>query len=193
MHYWRRLGCVSGWQPKFGLWRNAKAVCRLTLELPSEEAERLLRLVEEGELREFYVESARQLIKRSRTPSIKYLESVDEPNVSFKRQWDAGLQAELDAALADFDESSFNAPSARSGKSAGPRKIDDRGQEGRPGTRTGKVIGIAARRSSSTSGARARGFCRSPISKRPDPCRAGRPSRSSSNGSIPRKACRSSA
>ena len=113
----------------------------LTLELPSEEAERLLRLVEEGELREFYVESARQLIKRSRTPSIKYLESVDEPNVSFKGQWDAGLQAELDAALADFDESSFNAPSARSGKSAGPRKIDDRGHEGKPGTRTGKVIG----------------------------------------------------
>ena len=68
---------------------------------------------------------------------------LDEANVSFKRQWDAGLQAELDAALADFDEASFNPPSPRSGKPAGARKGDnERGHEGRPGTRTGKVIGL---------------------------------------------------
>jgi ribosomal protein S1 len=68
---------------------------------------------------------------------------LEEPDVSFKRQWDAGLQAELDAALADFDQSSFNAPSQRSGKAAGPRKGDsERGQEGRPGARTGKVISV---------------------------------------------------
>ena len=68
---------------------------------------------------------------------------LEAPDVSFKRQWDAGLQAELDAALADFDETSFNPPAARSGKSSGPKKGDnDRGQEGRPGARTGKVIGV---------------------------------------------------
>jgi ribosomal protein S1 len=67
---------------------------------------------------------------------------LEAPDVSFKRQWDAGLQAELDAALADFDEASFNAPSPRSGKAAGPKKGDsERGHEGRPGARTGKVIG----------------------------------------------------
>jgi ribosomal protein S1 len=68
---------------------------------------------------------------------------LEAPDVSFKRQWDAGLQAELDAALADFDEASFNPPAARSGKSSGPKKGDnDRGHEGRPGARTGKVIGV---------------------------------------------------
>jgi ribosomal protein S1 len=71
---------------------------------------------------------------------------LEEPDVSFKRQWDAGLQAELDAALADFDAESFNAPSPRSKGSAGARSGDsDRGQEGRPGARTGKVIGVRAK------------------------------------------------
>ena len=68
---------------------------------------------------------------------------LDDPDVSFKRQWDAGLQAELDAALAGFDATSFEVASPRSGPSAGPRNQDsDRGQEGRPGARTGKVIGV---------------------------------------------------
>jgi ribosomal protein S1 len=71
---------------------------------------------------------------------------LEAPDVSFKRQWDAGLQAELDAALADFDESSFNPPAQRSGKAAGPRKsASERGEEGRPGARTGKVIGVRAK------------------------------------------------
>ena len=41
---------------------------------------------------------------------------LDEPtaDVSFKRQWDAGLQAELDAALADFDQSNFKPRRPRS-------------------------------------------------------------------------------
>jgi ribosomal protein S1 len=72
--------------------------------------------------------------------------ALEEPDVSFKRQWDAGLQAELDAALSGFDAASFEVGSPRSGKSAGPRDRDsDRGQEGRPGARTGKVIGVRAK------------------------------------------------
>jgi ribosomal protein S1 len=71
---------------------------------------------------------------------------LDESDVSFKRQWDEGLQAELDAALADFDAASFNDPSPRSKSATGPRNRDnDRGQEGRPGARTGTVIGVRAK------------------------------------------------
>ena len=60
---------------------------------------------------------------------------LEEPSVSFKRQWDAGLQAELDAALADFDESSFNAPSPRSGKPSRSAKERRRTRSRRPARR----------------------------------------------------------
>ena len=60
-----------------------------------------------------------------------------------KRQWDAGLEAELDAALAGFDPATFEM------RSPGARPTDravvaarDRGQESQPGLRTGKVIGV---------------------------------------------------
>ena len=68
---------------------------------------------------------------------------LDEHDVSFKRQWDAGLQAELDAALTGFDAATFEVGPPKSGKSAGPRNpASERGQEGRPGARTGKVISV---------------------------------------------------
>jgi small subunit ribosomal protein S1 len=68
---------------------------------------------------------------------------LEGPEVSFKRQWDAGLQAELDQALSGFDAANFEVGSPRSGKAAGPRNRDsDRGQESRPGARTGKIISI---------------------------------------------------
>jgi ribosomal protein S1 len=68
---------------------------------------------------------------------------LDEPDVSFKRQWDAGLQAELDAALSGFDAATFEVGPPRSGPLAGPRnRPSDKGQEGRPGARTGKVISV---------------------------------------------------
>ena len=118
---------------------------------------------------------------------------LEEPDVSFKRQWDAGLQAELDAALADFDEASFNAPSARSGKPAGARNRDERGQEGRPGTRTGKVIGQRGKVLFVELGGKSEGIL--PVTDFEDgqiPA-PGRASRLSSNGSTRRKACRFSA
>ncbi len=68
---------------------------------------------------------------------------LEEPDVSFKRQWDAGLQAELDAALSGFDAAAFEVGSPRSGPAAGPRnRANERGQEGRPGARTGKIISV---------------------------------------------------
>ena len=68
---------------------------------------------------------------------------LEAPDVSFKRQWDAELQAELDAALSGFDAAAFEVGSPKSRPSSGPRNpTGDRGQEGRPGARTGKVISV---------------------------------------------------
>jgi ribosomal protein S1 len=68
---------------------------------------------------------------------------LEAPDVSFKRQWDAELQAELDAALSGFDAAAFEVGSPKSRPSSGPRNpTSDRGQEGRPGARTGKVISV---------------------------------------------------
>ena len=47
---------------------------------------------------------------------------LDEPDVSFKRQWDAGLQAELDAALSGFDAASFEVASPAVGQIVRPAK-----------------------------------------------------------------------
>ena len=71
--------------------------------------------------------------------------SANDPDhdVPLKRLWDAGLEAELEAALSGFDEASFSVPSPRSRPAAGQGVRDsDRGQESRPGARTGKVIGV---------------------------------------------------
>jgi small subunit ribosomal protein S1 len=63
--------------------------------------------------------------------------------VPFKRQWDAGMEAELEAALAGFDPATCTVASTRSSTSDGPRVAEkDRGQESRPGLRTGKVIRV---------------------------------------------------
>jgi small subunit ribosomal protein S1 len=69
--------------------------------------------------------------------------SDDRPEVPLKRQWDADLEAELEATLAGFDPKTFEVPRERPKKgdrSAVDRR--DRGQEARAGTRTGKVIGV---------------------------------------------------
>src|SRR4051812_745555 len=64
--------------------------------------------------------------------------------VPLKRQWDAELEAELEAALEGFDASKFDVATPRS-QAAGERKKlagSERGQEGRSGPQTGKVIAI---------------------------------------------------
>lgn len=67
-------------------------------------------------------------------------ENLDLP---LKRQWDQGLEAELEAALAGFDPAAVAGAPPGSGKSAKPSGTDrDRGQEVRPGLRTGTVIGV---------------------------------------------------
>jgi small subunit ribosomal protein S1 len=66
-----------------------------------------------------------------------------ELDVPLKRQWDAGMEAELEAALAGFDAATFEVASPRSRPADRQRVPDhDRGQESRPGARTGKVIGV---------------------------------------------------
>src|SRR5262245_65505775 len=63
--------------------------------------------------------------------------------VSLKRQWDADLEAELEAALSGFDPKSFEPSSQRRPRSERvPNPPEQRGQEVRPGQRTGKVIGV---------------------------------------------------
>lgn len=62
---------------------------------------------------------------------------------SLKRQWDADLEAELEAALEGFDSSKYELDTPRT--RAEDRKHvpkSDRGQEGRPGRREGKVISV---------------------------------------------------
>src|SRR4051794_27457746 len=63
--------------------------------------------------------------------------------VSFKRQWDADLDAELEAAMAGFDPSTFDVkrPRTRAADHAHVPK-ENRGQELGPGTQKGKVIAI---------------------------------------------------
>jgi small subunit ribosomal protein S1 len=71
---------------------------------------------------------------------------LDDPyglDVPLKRQWDAGMEAELEAALSGFDAATLQDTSSRAGRAKGQPKSDqDRGQESRPGTRTGKVISV---------------------------------------------------
>lgn len=66
--------------------------------------------------------------------------SADLP---LKRQWDEQLEAELEAALAGFDSSKFDVPTARtraSDRSHVPK--GGRGQETRQGPQQGKVVAI---------------------------------------------------
>jgi small subunit ribosomal protein S1 len=66
-----------------------------------------------------------------------------ESDVPLKRQWDAGMEAELEAALSGFDASTFEVTSPRARPADRPSVPDrDRGQESRPGARRGKVISV---------------------------------------------------
>ncbi len=63
---------------------------------------------------------------------------------ALKRLWNAELEAELEEALAGFDPSSFEVATPKKGPrpDRGTTTKEDRGQESRPGLRTGKVIGV---------------------------------------------------
>lgn len=64
-------------------------------------------------------------------------------DVPFKRQWDDELEAEFEAALEGFDAATmaFDTPRTRAAdREHAPRS--ERGQEGSPGARLGKVIGV---------------------------------------------------
>jgi small subunit ribosomal protein S1 len=66
-----------------------------------------------------------------------------DQELPLKRQWDAGLEAELEAALAGFDPASVDVAASRSKPSNRPAVAkSERGQEARPGPRTGTVIGV---------------------------------------------------
>jgi small subunit ribosomal protein S1 len=66
-----------------------------------------------------------------------------ESDVPLKRQWDSGMEAELEAAMTGFDPATISVASPRSGASDRPRPADrDRGQESLPGLRTGRVIRV---------------------------------------------------
>jgi small subunit ribosomal protein S1 len=64
--------------------------------------------------------------------------------VPLKRQWDAALEAELEAALAGFDASKYEVAAPRRDRAAERAHIPSkgRGQESRPGPQKGKVISI---------------------------------------------------
>jgi small subunit ribosomal protein S1 len=64
-------------------------------------------------------------------------------DVPLKRQWDAELDAELEAAMAGFDPSSFDVKKSRTPTAEGePAPRGNRGQELAPGAQKGKVIGV---------------------------------------------------
>jgi small subunit ribosomal protein S1 len=68
---------------------------------------------------------------------------VGNVDLPLKRQWDSGLEAELEAAMAGFDPSLAAGDSRRTGKPGKTASTDrEKGQESRPGLRTGKVIGV---------------------------------------------------
>lgn len=63
-----------------------------------------------------------------------------------KRMWDDELDAELEAAMSGFDPSTFEVASPRPKRAdRAPTPKGQRGQEGRPGARTGRVIGVRGR------------------------------------------------
>jgi small subunit ribosomal protein S1 len=70
---------------------------------------------------------------------------VSDRELPLKRQWDAGLEAELEAALSGFDPASVEVTRTRSkrpGPGAPVAAKGERGQEGQKGPRTGTVIGV---------------------------------------------------
>jgi ribosomal protein S1 len=76
-----------------------------------------------------------------------------------KRQWDAGLEAELEAALTGFDPASVDVAAPRSKPSdRRPVANSERGQEGTPGPRTGTVIGVRGKSLFVDLGGKSEGF-----------------------------------
>ncbi len=77
------------------------------------------------------------------------LKKPAEEEIPFKRQWDADLDAELEAAMAGFDASDFDVRSPkrlpREDRAGGLAPSGGRGQETRQGPQMGKVIGVRAR------------------------------------------------
>jgi ribosomal protein S1 len=63
--------------------------------------------------------------------------------VPLKQQWDADLDAQLEAAMAGFDPSKFDVATPRT-RAADRKHVPkgQRGQEATPGSRTGKVISV---------------------------------------------------
>jgi small subunit ribosomal protein S1 len=70
----------------------------------------------------------------------------DDPGpeeLPLKRQWDSGLEAELEAAMTGFDPATVSVASPRAGRAARPDVADrQRGQESQPGPRKGRVIRV---------------------------------------------------
>jgi ribosomal protein S1 len=62
--------------------------------------------------------------------------------VPLKRLWDADMEAELEAALTGFDAKSFEVGSPRNRPERDLAPQGERGQEGKPGQRKGKVIRV---------------------------------------------------
>ncbi|HWE39479.1 MAG TPA: S1 RNA-binding domain-containing protein [Isosphaeraceae bacterium] len=67
-----------------------------------------------------------------------------KPEVSLKRQWDEGLEAELEAALEGFDPVAFDVETRGRTRAADREHVPQpgRGQEERPGDQKGKVIAV---------------------------------------------------
>lgn len=59
-----------------------------------------------------------------------------------KKQWDEDLEAELQAAMEGFDSGSFDVNRGRNRPDRSFVPKSERGQEGRPGHRIGKMIGV---------------------------------------------------
>ncbi len=84
---------------------------------------------------------------------------VRDRELPLKRQWDAGLEAELEAALTGFDPASVEVASARSKPSGRPEVAkSERGQEARPGLRKGTVIGVRGKSLFVDLGGKSEGF-----------------------------------
>ncbi|HEV3121107.1 MAG TPA: S1 RNA-binding domain-containing protein, partial [Isosphaeraceae bacterium] len=69
-------------------------------------------------------------------------EPAPPQDVPLKRQWDAELDAELEKALAGFDEKSYETVAPKSGQTGMPEQGDMRGQEASAGAQKGKVVAV---------------------------------------------------
>jgi ribosomal protein S1 len=91
--------------------------------------------------------------------SRKGASDLRDQELPLKRQWDAGLEAELEAALTGFDPASVDVappPSKPSAKPAVPKS--EQGQEARPGLHTGTVIGVRGKSLFVDLGGKSEGF-----------------------------------